>query len=87
MSKKPPVYDENPAFQSPNGGNRHSETQQGNAARVRICRVSNLHAYVKLTLYMNQQPQRGGMCIETRLSGALSPSGATGKKVGIVSVV
>ena len=39
MTKKPPVYQENPAFQSPIRGNRHSETQQANAARVRICRA------------------------------------------------
>ena len=53
MTKKPTVYHENPGFQSPIRGNRHSETQQANAARVRICRVSNLHAYVELTLNSN----------------------------------
>ena len=51
MTKNPPVYQENTAFQLPIHGNRHRETQQANAARVRICRVSNLHAYVELTLY------------------------------------
>ena len=50
MTKKPRVYHENRGFQSSIRGNRHSETQQANAARVRICWVSNLHAYVELTL-------------------------------------
>ena len=49
MTKNPSAYQENPAFQSPVGENRHSETQQANAARVKICRVFNLHAYVELT--------------------------------------
>ena len=39
MTKKPTVYHENLGFQSPIRGNRHSETQQANAARVRIYRV------------------------------------------------
>ena len=51
MTKNPPAYQEKPAFQSPIRENRHSETQQANAARVKICRVSNLHAYVELTLF------------------------------------
>ncbi len=50
MTKNPPAYHENTAFQLPIRENRHSETQQANAARVKICRVSNLHAYVELTL-------------------------------------
>ncbi len=41
----PLAYQENPAFQSPIRENRHSETQQAKAARVKICQVSNLHAY------------------------------------------
>ena len=47
MTKNPPVYQENSVFQF--HVNRHSETQQSNTARVRMCRVSNLHAYVELT--------------------------------------
>ena len=56
MTKKPTGYHENLGFQSPIRGNRHSETQQANAARVRIYRVSNLHAYVELTF--SYQPRR-----------------------------
>ena len=51
MIQKPPVYQEIVLFNDTSIENRRSETQQVNPARLRICRIANLHAYVELTLY------------------------------------
>ncbi len=52
MNQNPPVYHEIVLFNDTSIENRHSETQQVNPARLRICRVSNLYAYIELTLLL-----------------------------------